>query len=174
MANKVFQYYKELPPWAKGVVIVGGLAVTYIFASQIIGGIRRKKDAQKQLAEVNTAKNDLKELAKVGIKPTLSASQLEAMCAAIIDAVNGCFTSNNKIEAQIAKLNNDADVLALISQFGLRKKIRCVFSGEPREDFWSQYTPPMSLLAHLQDDLSAGDIKSLNSILAKKKINYNF
>jgi hypothetical protein len=31
MANKVFDYYKELPSWAKGIVVVGALALfTYL------------------------------------------------------------------------------------------------------------------------------------------------
>ena len=174
MANKVFQYYQELPPWAKGVVIVGGLAVTYIFASQIVSAIRRKKDEKKQLLEIGSANNDLSVLAKNGIKPTLSKSSLEAMSSAIIDAVNGCGTSNDKVNAQFQKLNNDADMLAFITTFGLRKKQRCLFSDDARESFTSQYTPAMTLSAHLQSDLSQGDINSVNKILAGKKIKYRF
>jgi len=174
MANKAFEYYKQLPTWAKGVVIVGGIAVTYIFASQIVGSIRRKNEEKKQLAEVDSANNDLSVLAKNGVKPTLSKSSLEAMSSAIIDAVNGCGTSNDKVYAQFQKVSNDADVLAFITTFGLRKKQRCIFSDDARESFYSQYTPAMSLSAHLQSDMSQGEINKINKILASKKIKYQF
>lgn len=174
MANKALQYYNGLPNWAKGVVVVGGLAVTYIFASQVVSAIRRKREEKKQLEEINTASQDLQQLAKMGMKPTLNNSQLEAISSGIIDAVNGCGTSMAKILAQLTKLNNDADLLSLIKVFALRKKQRCVFSDDPRESFWSALTPAMSLTAHLQSDLSAADIKEVNSLLSKKGIKYQF
>jgi hypothetical protein len=33
--NKIFKVYQELPQWAKGVVVVGGLVVTYIVGSTV-------------------------------------------------------------------------------------------------------------------------------------------
>ena len=36
MANdKVYKYYTELPGWAKGVVIIGGLGIAYIVGTTI-------------------------------------------------------------------------------------------------------------------------------------------
>jgi hypothetical protein len=171
---KLMEVYNGLPNWAKGVVVVGLLGVTYIVGSQVLSAIRRKKDEKKQLEEINVASNDLNALSRAGVKPTLSNSAYEAISAAIIDAVNGCGTSMAKILSQFEKMKNDADVLMLIKVFGLRKKQRCVFSDDPREDFWSSQTPPMSLTAHLQSDLSVSDINEINKTLSKKGIKYQF
>lgn len=174
MKANFFQYYKELPAWAKGVVVIGGIAAIYVVGSQIVKAIKRGQDQRKQQEEIDAAKQDMDALAKSGVKPTLSKSNYESISSAIIDAVNGCGTSMSKIKSQMSKLSNDADVLALITVFGLRKKQRCVFSDDPREDFWSDMTPPMSLTAHLQSDLSNSDINDINKLLASKGIKYQF
>lgn len=174
MKANFFQYYKELPAWAKGVVVIGGFAVVYVVGSQIVKAVRRGKDQRKQQEEIDAAKQDLDSLARRGIKPTLSKSNYESISAAIIDAVNGCGTRIDKLKTQLGKLNNEADILTLITVFGLRKKQRCVFSDDPREDFWSSMTPPMSLTAHIQSDLSNSDINDLNKLLAGKGIRFQF
>jgi hypothetical protein len=174
MKNNVFKYYQELPSWAKGVVVVGGLTVSYIFVSQLIGRFRQQRDSKEQLEEITGANSDLKKLAQQGIYPTLSKPALDAMSSAIIDAVNGCGTDNQKIISQFQKLNNDADILALVAVFGLRKKQRCIFSDDAREDFFSQFTPPMSLTAHLQSDMNDAEIKKINNILIDRGIKYQF
>ena len=50
--SNLIKYYKELPDWAKGVVVVGTMTVTYIFLSQIVKKIRQEKEQQKQLEEI--------------------------------------------------------------------------------------------------------------------------
>jgi hypothetical protein len=174
MSNKVFEYYKELPSWAKGIVVIGGLGLAYITVKQIVDKIKEAARQKKQMEEITAVQNDLKSLENKGIKPKLSKSALEAMSAAIVDAVNGCGTDMGKIKAQFTKVTNDADVLALIQIFGLRKKIRCTFSDDPREDFWSDMTPPLSLTEHIQSDLSSSDVNSVNRILSDKGIKYQF
>ena len=173
-SGNLIKYYKELPDWAKGVVVVGTMTVTYIFLSQIVKKIRQEKEQQKQLEEISSANQDLENLAKKGIYTTMNKSAFEAMSSAIIDAVNGCGTDWGKIVSQFEKLNNDADILAFVSVFGLRKKQRCVFSDDPREDFWTNTTPPMSLTAHLQSDLTESEIKEINKILESRGITYKF
>lgn len=172
--NGALKYYKELPNWAKGVVVVGGLTVTYIFLSQIVGKIRQRNEQKKQLEEISGANQDLENLSKRSVYPTMNKSAFEAMSAAIIDAVSGCGTDKDKINSQFQKLNNDADILAFVSVFGLRKKQRCLFSDDPREDFFSNTTPPMSLTAHLQSDMSDTEIKNINKILQGRGITYQF
>lgn len=172
--NGALKYYKELPNWAKGVVVVGGLTVTYIFLSQIVSKIRQKNEQKKQLEEISGANQDLENLSKKGIYATMNKSAFEAMSAAIIDAVSGCGTDKSKINSQFQKLNNDADILAFVSVFGLRKKQRCLFSDDPREDFFSNTTPPLSLTAHLQSDLTDSEINEINKILSSRGITYQF
>jgi predicted GNAT family N-acyltransferase len=85
MANKAFSYYKELPAWAKGVVVVGGLAVTYIFVSQIISRIKKQASDKENRQAVESAKDDLQDLSKRGVKPTLTKAQTDSMADAILN-----------------------------------------------------------------------------------------
>jgi len=68
MKNAVYQYYKELPPWAKGAIVVGGAAVIYLTATRIFRNIKnakKRKDAKKTQSEV---KSELAELLNQGVK----------------------------------------------------------------------------------------------------------
>ena len=71
MANKVYSYYQDLPSWAKGVVVVGVLGASYILISQTISRIRKGKDMKASLVESDIAKQELLDLQRKGIHPTL-------------------------------------------------------------------------------------------------------
>ena len=171
---KVYQYYKELPPWAKGIVVVGGVAVIYFTAKSIVGSINEAKNRAIQLKEIDNANNELIALRKKGIVPTLPQSNYEALSNSLIDAFNGCGTDFAKVKSIFEQLKNQADALFFVKTFGLRKKQRCLFSDDAREDFWSNFTPPMSLSAHLASDLSSTDIATINKMLKAKNITLQF
>jgi len=166
--------YTELPSWAKGVVVVGGLAIGYIAITSIISAIKGAVNKGKSEQEVNTAKDELQEQINSGNKPTIARSSAEAIASAILIASNDCGTDDNLIMGAFDNINNQADMLLLIDVFGLRAKVRCPFSSDTRESFWSSKTPPMSLSAMVSSELSGSQIKSLNAKLATKGITYKF
>lgn len=171
---KVYQYYKELPPWARGVVVVGGAAIIYFTAKSIVDSINAKRSQAAQLKEIDNANNELIALRRKGINPTLPQSNYEALSNSLVDAFNGCGTDFGKVKGIFDQLKNQADALFFVKTFGLRKKQRCLFSDDPRESFWSNFTPPMSLSAHLASDLSSGDIATINKMLKAKNITLQF
>ena len=58
MANdKLYNYYTELPSWAKGVVVVGGLGMIYIIGSKIYAALKPKPQ------DVVNVQNDIVKLA---------------------------------------------------------------------------------------------------------------
>ena len=59
---KVYQYYKDLPPWAKGVVVVGGAVVVYLFGSRVYRAVF-PTEAQKKNRELE--KNIDSEISKM-------------------------------------------------------------------------------------------------------------
>jgi hypothetical protein len=174
MANKFYDYYKELPSWAKGVVVVGGLGVVYIFASQVIKKLKQDAEQKKRQGEVISAEEEYKNLLNMGVKPTINVPIAESISAAIVDASNSCGTDNKKINAQFDKIKNDADIYLLVKTFGIRKKVRCLFSDDETAGFWSQDTPPMSLSAMINSELSTSEIIALNNKLSSKGIKYKF
>ena len=178
MADKgALRVYTELPSWAKGVVVVGGLAVGYLAVTSILKALQKGIDQKKQLKEVNTADADLQNEIRKGKGQTLSNSSLEAMSSAIVEASNGCGTYENIIISQFDNLQNEADMLAFVKIFGLRDKLRCPFSNDEYANKWCVIgcrTPPMSLSSMLYSELSQGWIDTLNKKLGQKGISYRF
>jgi hypothetical protein len=175
MADKgALRVYTELPSWAKGVVVVGGLVVGYLAVTSILKSIKAKKNKEESLAEVNNANSELNTQIKTGKGPTIARSTAEVMANAIVSASNDCGTDEKQIYAQFDKVNNQADILLFVDVFGLRKKVRCPFSDDPRESFFSANTPPMSLSAMINSELDATQIATINNKLASKGITYKF
>ena len=54
--DNVYKYYKDLPPWAKGVVVVGSLGLAYIIGSKIYAGLKPKPK------EIVNIENDIQNL----------------------------------------------------------------------------------------------------------------
>lgn len=175
MADKgVLRVYTELPSWAKGVVVVGGLVVGYLAVTSILKSIKAKKNKEESLAEVNNANSELNTQIQTGKGPTIARSTAEVMANAIVAAANDCGTEEKQMYAQFDKLNNQADILLFVDVFGLRKKVRCPFTDDPRESFFSANTPPMSLSAMINSELDATQIATINNKLASKGITYKF
>lgn len=175
MAEKgLMKVYTELPSWAKGVVVVGGLAMSYLAVTAVLRKLKESKIKKESLSEINGATSELQAEINSGKKPTLPKTTIEAMANAIVSASNDCGTNEKQIYAQFDKVSNQADVLLLVQVFGLRKKVRCPFSDDPRESFFSADTPPMSLSAMLNSELDTTQMQTLNNKLASKGINYKF
>jgi len=175
MADKgALRVYTELPSWAKGIVVVGGLVVGYLAVTSILRAIKAKKTEAESKAEISQANTELNTQIKSGNGPTIQRSQAEVMANAIVAASNDCGTDEKQIYAQFDKVKNQADILLFVDVFGLRKKVRCPFSDDPRESFFSSDTPPMSLSAMINSELDTTEIQTLNNKLATKGIKYKF
>jgi len=176
MANKAFDYYKELPSWAKGAVVVGVLGVTYIFASQIIKRIRQQAEDAKSRASLKNAETELKDLIKSGVAPTFPKSQFDAWAGQIQKQFEGCdfsatyhssalpLASNSflLVEKIIKQIKNNSDWLSLISAFGVRTYEGCMFYTTVSGDL------PKCIV----DELSSQEIDVLNKLLTTKGISY--
>jgi len=175
MADKgALRVYTELPSWAKGVVVVGGLVVGYLAVTSILKSIKAKKTKEESLAEVNNANTELNTQIQTGKGPTIARSTAEVMANAIVAAANDCGSDEQQMYAQFDKVKNQADILLFVDVFGLRKKVRCPFTDDPRESFFSANTPPMSLSAMINSELDATQIATINNKLASKGITYKF
>jgi len=111
---------------------------------------------------------------QTGKGPTIARSTAEVMANAIVAASNDCGTEEKQMYAQFDKVQNQADILLFVDVFGLRKKVRCPFTDDPRESFFSANTPPMSLSAMINSELDATQIATINNKLASKGITYKF
>ena len=187
MKNKLYQYWKDLPPWAKGVITVGGLAVTYFAVRGIWKKIKSSADFEKARKTQKEFKTDLSQFIKEGIKPSYPASQYKAWADQIQTQFAGCDWQNNvfdmsdpvfgwagtysgsgkKLVQIIKELKNNSDFASLVDAYGIRKYDQCGFWP-----FATDFTG--NLHKAVQDELDTGEINGINKLLAKKGITYKF
>lgn len=156
------QVWKDLPPWAKGVIAVAGTAAAVYTGYLVYQGIQSYKAKRDSRAQVDAASDDLTGLIKNGTKPTLSASQLNLISNNLFTAMDGYGTNSDAILHEFAKINNEADLLALIKTYGTKTISSGSFNPEP--NFIG------SLTAALSNELSNTYILALNNMLSRKGI----
>jgi hypothetical protein len=123
MQQKIYDYYKDLPPWAKGVVIVGVVGVVVyggVKLARVIFPPKSKKD-EKQLEK------DIKEEIEVaqdkGLKPSYQDSNYTTFANTIYDSIRYCAGDDyGNAELTMKKMKNDLDVAKLIKAYGIRQR----------------------------------------------------
>ena len=176
MTNKIASYYKDLPGWAKGVIAVGGLAVGYFAVRGFINRIKSQANLQKELQTQKDVKAELERIKRAGVKPSFSTAQFKAWADKIEKQYSGADTtflahyiaagwsgSGGTTKDIIVRLKNDADFLSLVDAYGIRKYDQAGW-------FTGDFTG--NLYQAVQDELSRDEIRALNALLEKQKINY--
>jgi hypothetical protein len=113
----------------------------------ILPKIWKKKDipgkntpeGKDQSASSVTADDELKRLAKKGVLPTLTPTDLRMKAEALHAALDGCGTDDTAILRIFGSMKTEADVYALINAYGVRK-VTCLGVGSSS-----------GLAAHLQE-----------------------
>ncbi len=147
----------------KGLLIVAGvLAGIGITGFLVYKGVKNYNAKRDSKAQVNAAEDDLAGLIKNGVKPTLSNSQLQLISNNLFTAMNGYGTNEDAVIHEFAKINNEADMLALIKTYGT--KTLSSGSYNPAPNFTG------SLTAALAEELSDTYIAALNGLLSRKGI----
>jgi len=165
LISNITDSYKELPPWAKGIIFIGGLGAIYIFASQTVSQIKKQADEKEANKSVISAKDELAALLKKGIKPTISKSQADSWSDQIVKQFSGAdllLQSGSLVKRLFLNLKNDVDFLVLKTQFGIRS-YKDAFFGAVKN---------VTLEAALQDELTNGSLEGINKQLAKQGITY--
>jgi hypothetical protein len=90
MQNKVYSYYKDLPPWAKGVVVVGGGLVFALVGFKIYKAVFPSGIDRKNRELLNTADKEIRDNLNKGIKPSFSDLNYIAFANTIYDGMRYC------------------------------------------------------------------------------------
>lgn len=162
-AKNAYNFFKELPPWAKGVSAVAGIFAVYSIVKW--GSKKLKKDDQKTV--INAASNQVKNLAKQGIKISYPLAQYEVFAEALRDAFDGWGTTESTIYSVFEKMNNDADIYQLIETYGTRGyygTLENFFGG-----LFGDKDVHRTLPAAISSELDGVEMAILNNILSKKK-----
>ncbi len=186
----------KLPPYGKYVLMgIGGtLLAAWVFSSQkrnSVGGFFDGMSTGAKLALAGaaglgayyllfhkagvpagtlptTAGNDLATLHSQGQDPTITASEAETYASELASAFEGCGTDEAAVMSVFRNMRNKADVLFLISTFGVRSYQGC-FDGP----IWKEDVD-YNLGQALSSELGSSDIASINDILAGNGIDFKF
>lgn len=176
MAKGLAKAYNELPSWSRGVVGVVTIAAIAFIGYSIYK--KRKESVEKKEANVGAkeAEKELVDLRRKGVMPSYGLSQYESFAQKLAQAMDGCGTTEDSIMAVFKSMKNKADVLSLISAFGVRYYSPCAASQPISYARWviNDKTFGGSLQTWFEYDLTSGEISDINKILESKKIDYKF
>ncbi len=185
MSNtSLFTWFSSLPPWARGVLIVGGSGVLVYSGVTVVRAINSRAEAQKRQAEMVQYVNDLNALQKAGIHPSYQETQYRLWADAILTQFAGCdpqpvkglffndedpgqYSGSGRVAFGIINsLHNDADFVALATAWGKRSYDACGwFMGDVTD---------VTINGAIVDELESSEVAGLNKLLAKKGIRYRF
>lgn len=173
---KLYEDYKKLPDWSRGVigiVVIGGTAVA-IWA--IARGIKNRKGIAEANQAAKAASVELQALKARGINPTMDISQFEALSQRLVQAMNGCGTEEDQIYDVFKAIKNEADIRQLITTFGVRYYQPCAGDQPISYTRWlfNDNAFGGGLPTWLSYDLDANEIKKINDILKNNKVDYSF
>ena len=173
---KLYEDYKQLPPWSKGVVgviVIGGSAIA-VWA--VVRGINKRKELNQANQAAVAASSELQALKARGINPTMDISEFEVLSQKLVQAMNGCGTDTSLVYDVFRAIKNDADIRQLITTFAVRYYQPCA-ATQPISYIRWQFNDQAfggGLPTFLSYKLSSSDIGKINDILKSNKVNYAF
>jgi hypothetical protein len=158
----VYKFYKDLPPWGKGVAVVFVLGTSALAGYGIykkIKSISNNAKARQEGKEVDA------ELKKISTKLSLNSAQISILSNQIHTAFDGRGTDWPAVLRVFNQITNDADLLSVIKSYG----IRTINSG-----VWLVPDFEGTLPQAINEELSSSEVTFINDLLKTKGIKYRF
>jgi hypothetical protein len=165
------EIFQGLPSWAKGVIAIAVVGGAGFFIYKLYKKGKSLEENKTSLDETKAAGNEATQLAKAGVKPTLTNSMLTNMVNGIKNAwlEQDIFTRAHVAPffRELAKVNNDLDMLNLINAY----KVQTI-------DFpWTRFVSSDytgNLTSSVKHFLNTDEVHQANVMLAKKGIKNRF
>jgi hypothetical protein len=168
--NKVFQYYQELPPWAKGVVVVGGGLVAYLVLRRVYNAVFPSKEERRNQALTQNVNSEIRNMQSQGVKPSFADSQYDTFANTIYNGMRYCVGDDyGTVEVTLKKMKNDLDVAKLLKAFGNRQDY-CF--GIPASGKLDLFTYVQKELGNEWGGLTNYRVRNINADWKKKGITY--
>jgi hypothetical protein len=185
-----YDYYKDLPSWAKGVALVGGLVIVYVAYTQIGKLMANLKSSADQAARQKQLDSEINDKVSLGQMANYPNSQYNNWADAIQTALSGCDYSfsqivipispnvlkskllssdGEKVYGVLENLENDIDFLQLEKAFGVRTLTKSVWCG-----YFSGDIKDVDLSSAMTKVISSEELSFFNDYLASKGITYKF
>ena len=167
---KVYQYYKDLPPWAKGVVVVGGALVVYLVGSRVYRAVFPTETQRKNRELEKNIDSEISKLQGNGKKASFSDSNYNTFANTIYNSMRYAVGDDyGTVEVTLKKMQNDLDVAKLIKAFDVKQDY---FFGIPAGDKMDLFTYIQKELGNEYGGLTNYRVKRINEDWKKKGISY--
>jgi hypothetical protein len=166
---KVYQYYKELPPWAKGIVVVGGVAALFFVGKKLYTIVFPSEEAKRNAELGRNINTEIVNLQKF-MKPSYPDSTYDTLANTIYNSMKFAVGDDyGAVQDSLKKMKNDLDVAKLIKSFGSRQDYAF---GIPVGGKMDLFTYVKKELGNEWGGLTAYRVTDINKDWAAKKIKY--
>ena len=144
MQEKYFKYYTDLPQWAKGVVVVGGLGIVGLVGYKAFRYLFPSESQKRSALLLNTIDADISKLKLSGLKESYPNADYLTFANTIYESMRYCAGDSYKtVVSTCKKMMNDLDVALTMKAFGTRQNY-C---------FGIDAGTPMDMLSFIQKEL---------------------
>ena len=153
--SKVFGFFKDIPGWAKGIIIIIIIILLALVIWKFVKAVKPKTDEEKDVGK------DIDNASGQGQKPSYARAAYNGYADKIYTSGAGQHiggTDEDSIYDVFRLMKNDLDILLLIQAFGKRRK------GFSLDD--------ADLGGYIGDEMNSSEIGKINTILAGKGIKY--
>jgi len=133
MSNKLYNYYKDLPPWAKGITAVAGLAVAGFVGYKLYRIVFPTSSDKKSQQFIKSISNDIDRFRLQGMTPSYPDAQYKTYANSIYNGMRYAIGDDyGLVEEILKKMQNDLDVALLIDAFGIKQNFAFgIPTGDP-------------------------------------------
>jgi hypothetical protein len=166
---KVYQYYKELPPWAKGIVVIGGAAALFFVGKKLYTIVFPSEEAKRNAElgrNINSEISNLQKFQKASYPDSVYDTLANTIYNSMRFAVGDDYAA---VQDSLKKMKNDLDVAKLIRAFGSRQDYAF---GIPVGDKMDLLTYVKKELGNEYFGLTSYRVSNINKDWAAKKIKY--
>ena len=169
MKVEAYKYYKELPPWAKGVVVVGGAVALFFVGKKLYSIVFPSAEAKRNAELTRNIDTEIARLQKTQ-KATFPDSSYNTLANTIYNSMRFAVGDDyGAVQDSLKKMKNDLDVAKLIKAFGTRQDYAF---GIPVGDKMDLLTYVKKELGNEWGGLTAYRVTDINKDWAAKKITY--
>jgi hypothetical protein len=169
MKVEAYKYYKELPPWAKGVVVVGGAVALFFVGKKLYSVVFPSDDEKRNSALARNIETEIERLQR-SQKATFPESTYNTMANTIYNSMKFAVGDDyGAVQDTLKKMKNDLDVAKLIKAFGSRQDYAF---GIPVGGKMDLFTYVKKELGNEWGGLTAYRVTDINKDWAAKKISY--
>jgi hypothetical protein len=172
MERGFYKYYKDLPPYAKGILIVGGGVVLALLGMKAYKSLFPSVGERQSREFVRNVDDEVGKYKKQGQKQSFADSQYNSYANDIYEGMRYAVGDNyDNVERILLLMNNDLDVAKLIKSFGVRQDYAF---GIPTGNAKDLITFVNSELGEDYLGLTRYRVNNINANWKKKGIKYQF